>query len=215
MNGPEWAFPVVESLNFIGFAFSIERSPLLISASLIGDAPSVGCRAGCGSQSVDISGFALMLITGPLMFSADVVRYHDNPSFQFKMICLLVALLFHFTIHRKVTRSGDLRLRPNLLAGCRSRCGPQCGGRADDRLRLKGRKCNVGGFASGWIESMTSVPSFAKARSRIRLLAVFCSIALFGGMPVMTDLRLLGLAMQLRPVSEVMLQFRCGSAPAS
>jgi Tfp pilus assembly protein PilN len=33
-------------------------------------------------------------------------------------------------------------------------------------------------------------------------------IALFGGMLLMTDLRLLGWAMQLRPVSDVVLQFR-------
>ena len=50
-------------------------------------------------------GIALMLITGPLMFSADAVRYHYNPSFQFKMICLMLALLFHFTLHRRAVRS--------------------------------------------------------------------------------------------------------------
>ena len=51
-------------------------------------------------------GLALMLITGPLMFSADAVNYHYNPSFQFKMVCLALALalVFHFTVHRHATR---------------------------------------------------------------------------------------------------------------
>ena len=57
-------------------------------------------------------GLAVMLITGPLMFSADAVNYHYNPSFQFKMICLLLALVSHFTLHRYAVRSAT----PSLLA---------------------------------------------------------------------------------------------------
>jgi hypothetical protein len=47
------------------------------------------------------AGIAVMLTTGPLMFSTDAVGYHYNPSFQFKMVCLMLALLFHFTLHRR------------------------------------------------------------------------------------------------------------------
>ena len=52
-----------------------------------------------------IAGVALMLTTGPLMFSADAVRYHVNPSFRFKMTCLAIALVFQFTAHRRMTRA--------------------------------------------------------------------------------------------------------------
>lgn len=62
-------------------------------------------------------GFALMLITGPLMFSADAVNYHNNPSFQFKMVVLLLAFLFHFTIHRKVARSDASPLAGKFAGG--------------------------------------------------------------------------------------------------
>jgi len=58
-----------------------------------------------------------MLTTGPLLFSADAVTYHHNPSFQFKMVCLLAALLFHFTIHRKVARSQAPPLAAKLVGG--------------------------------------------------------------------------------------------------
>jgi len=51
------------------------------------------------------AGIAVMLTTGPLMFSTDAVGYHNNPSFQFKMVCLMVALLFHFTLHRRAVRA--------------------------------------------------------------------------------------------------------------
>jgi hypothetical protein len=51
-----------------------------------------------------LAGLAIMLITGPLMFSTDANTYHYNPSFQFKMTCLMLALLFHFTLHRRAVR---------------------------------------------------------------------------------------------------------------
>ena len=43
-----------------------------------------------------------MGVTGLLMFSADAVTHHTNPAFQFKMTCLLLALIFHYTINRRV-----------------------------------------------------------------------------------------------------------------
>ena len=105
MNGPEWAFPVVESLHFIGFA-------LLIGTIVIVDLRLLGFgmrRQKPAELAADLnrwtlSGLALMLITGPLMFSADAVRYHVNPSFQLKMNVLLAALVFYFAIHRRMVR---------------------------------------------------------------------------------------------------------------
>jgi hypothetical protein len=106
MNGPEWAFPLVQSLHFIGFAFSI-GTIAIVDLRLLGWGMR---RQSAAELAADLDpwtrvGFALMLTTGPLMFSADAVTYHNNPSFQFKMVVLLAALLFHFTIHRKAARS--------------------------------------------------------------------------------------------------------------
>jgi hypothetical protein len=104
MNGPEWAFPVVQSIHFIGFALSI-GTIAIVDFRLLG----IGMRRQTAQQlAADLApwtlgGLTVMAITGFLMFSADAVRYPYNPSFQFKMICLSLALLYHFTIHRKVT----------------------------------------------------------------------------------------------------------------
>jgi hypothetical protein len=113
MNGPEWAFPVVQSLHFMGFALSI-GTIAIVDLRLLGVAMR---RQSASELAADLKkwtwiGLALMLITGPLMFSADAVNYHHNPSFQFKMVCLLLALVFHFTLHRRATRPAT----PSLLA---------------------------------------------------------------------------------------------------
>ena len=120
MNGPEWAFPVVQSFHFIGFALSI-GTIAIVDLRLLG----LGMRRQKPEELAhDLEpwtriGIAVMLITGPLMFSADAVTYHYNPSFQFKMVCLMLALLFHFTIHRRAVRA-DVPPAAAKLAGALS-----------------------------------------------------------------------------------------------
>lgn len=105
MNDNEWAFPAVQSLHFIGFALSI-GTIALVDFRLLG----IGMRRqNAGELAADLNrwtilGIVIMLTTGPLMFSADAVNYHLNPSFQFKMVCLMAALAYHFTIHRLAVR---------------------------------------------------------------------------------------------------------------
>jgi hypothetical protein len=118
MNGPEWAFPLVQSLHFIGFALSI-GTIAIVDLRLLGWGMR---RQSAAELAADLDpwtrvGFAIMLTTGPLMFSADAVTYHNNPSFQFKMTVLLLALLFHFTIHRKVARSQASPLASKFAGG--------------------------------------------------------------------------------------------------
>ena len=105
INSYEWVFPAVQSLHFIGFAMSI-GTIAIIDLRLLG----LGMRRqGPAELAADLApwthvGIAVMLTTGPLMFSTDAVAYHFNPSFQFKMACLMLALLFHFTVHRRAVR---------------------------------------------------------------------------------------------------------------
>jgi hypothetical protein len=105
MNNHEWSFPIVQSLHFMGFALSI-GTIAIVDFRLLG----LGMRRQQAAEiAADLkpwtyAGIALMLTTGPLMFSTDAVAYHVNPSFQFKMVCLMLALLFHFTLHRRAVR---------------------------------------------------------------------------------------------------------------
>ena len=115
MNGTEWAFPTVESLHVMGFALSI-GAIALVDLRLLG----LGLRRQtAGELAADLKvltwvGLALMLTTGPLMFSADALSWRFNPAFQFKMLCLALALTFHFTVHRRATRPGATALLARL-----------------------------------------------------------------------------------------------------
>jgi hypothetical protein len=66
-----------------------------------------------------LTGIGIMLTTGPLMLSAAPERGYGNPAFSFKMSFLLLALVTHFTIHRRVAmqdRGPGVRLGERLAA---------------------------------------------------------------------------------------------------
>ena len=116
----------VQSLHFIGFALSI-GTIAIVDFRLLG----LGMRRQTPAElAADLdpwtrSGIAIMLITGPLMFSTDAVAYHYNPSFQFKMVCLTAGLALPLHAAPAGGAAGALRLRPSWQ-GLRPFCsGPR------------------------------------------------------------------------------------------
>ena len=113
LNSAEWVFPAVQSLHFIGFAMSIGTIAIVDFRLLgFGKGHAGTAELAAGLAPWTLAGIAVMLTTGPLMFSTDAVGYHNNPSFQFKMACLTLALLFHFTLRRRAVHPDA----PPLLA---------------------------------------------------------------------------------------------------
>jgi hypothetical protein len=117
LNSSALVFPVLECCHIVGFALSI-GTIAIVDLRLLG----LGMRRQAAAElAADLApwtlvGIAIMLTTGPLMFSTDAVAYHFNPSFQFKMTCLMLALLFHFTLHRRAVRPDVSPIAAKLAA---------------------------------------------------------------------------------------------------
>jgi len=106
LNNNEWSFPLLEIIHIVGFAIAM-GTIFMVDLRLMG----IGMRRQSSSQlSKDLApwtlgGLAAVLISGPLIFSSDPNMYMNNTSFQLKMGALLIALLYQYTIHRKVAFS--------------------------------------------------------------------------------------------------------------
>jgi hypothetical protein len=106
LNSSDLIFPILECFHIVGFALSIGTIAIL-DLRLLG----LGMQNQTPSQiAVDVApwtlaGLGVMLISGPLIFLSDSRMYLNNPSFQFKIACLLVAIVYNYTIHRKVAMS--------------------------------------------------------------------------------------------------------------
>jgi hypothetical protein len=106
LNNNEWSFPLLEIIHIVGFAIAI-GSIFMVDLRLIG----IGMKRQLSSQLAKdlgpwtLGGLAAVLISGPLIFTSDPNLYLNNFSFQFKIVALLVAILYQYTLHRKVAMS--------------------------------------------------------------------------------------------------------------
>jgi purine-cytosine permease-like protein len=96
-----WLFPVIQSVHIIGLTMLVGTICLvdlrLLGAGVRGQA--VGNLASTLAPWTSI-GLMTVLVTGPLLFGADLTRYVNNPAFVLKMGLLGIALAAHFTLHR-------------------------------------------------------------------------------------------------------------------
>ena len=64
-----------------------------------------------------MTALVVVLIAGAVLFLTMPLDYMRNSSFQFKMVCLLLAIVFNYTIHNKVARSPDISLGGKHTSG--------------------------------------------------------------------------------------------------
>jgi hypothetical protein len=118
LNESPLTFPVLECFHILGFAMTI-GTIALVDFRLLGfgllrqKAPELAKALAPWT----LFGLVTVLLSGPLLFSSDPDMYYLNRSFQIKMVLLLLAIVFHFTIRRKLLR-GELSTGLNgLVAG--------------------------------------------------------------------------------------------------
>ena len=113
MRGSPAVFPIVESLHLIGLALFV-GTLLLIDLGLLGVAmqrqPIQQVVAALAPFTW--SGFGLLMLTGPIMFTAQAAKWHDNPLFWLKLLLLIVAVVFQLSVRRRITSE-----RPPKLIG--------------------------------------------------------------------------------------------------
>src|ERR1700677_1653701 len=106
LNSSEWVFPIAECFHITAFAWSIGLIAAvdykLLGFGIQHSKPSEVLR---DTAPWTLLGLAVVLLSGPILFLSDVRMYLHNPSFVFKMFALAAAILFNYTIHRKVAQS--------------------------------------------------------------------------------------------------------------
>jgi|SRR5215831_15740583 len=103
LNNNEWSFPLLEILHILGFALSI-GTIALVDVRLLGwgmkqSTPSQVLK---GTAPWSLAGLVVMLTTGPAIFSSDPRMYLFNQGFRFKMGVLFLAIVYNYTVRRKV-----------------------------------------------------------------------------------------------------------------
>ena len=117
LNASELIFPTLEVFHILGFTITLGTIALVDFRVLgLGLRRQVTADLARDVAPWTLASLVLVLLSGPLLFSADPDMYYLNRSFQFKMLCLLLAIVFNYTIHKRVVRSGKASASSKLVA---------------------------------------------------------------------------------------------------
>ena len=105
----EWAWPLAESLHFIGLSLLV-GTIFLFDLRLLGVAPGIPIRLLHRLVPWGLAGYACSISTGLLFLLTEPDQYIYNPAFHFKLLFMgaagFNASLFYLTSYRKVTAAG-------------------------------------------------------------------------------------------------------------
>jgi hypothetical protein len=94
---------LLESIHLIGLTLLL-GTILMVDLSLLGlgIGRSPTSRIAGELWGWTAAGLAIMLVSGPVLLSSEAIRCYKTPAFWIKMALLAIAVIFHFTIHKKV-----------------------------------------------------------------------------------------------------------------
>jgi hypothetical protein len=118
LNSSEWVFPIAECFHIAAFAWSIGLIALVDFRLIgVGIGHSTPAQVAKATAPWTLLGLAVVLLSGPLLFLSDARMYLYNPSFRFKIGALVLALIFNYTIHRKVAMSDSSSQGVRVIVG--------------------------------------------------------------------------------------------------
>jgi len=103
LNNNEWSFPLAECFHIATFAMSV-GTIAIVDFCMLG----IGMRKQTPAQLLKetslwtLAGLIITISAGLVIFTTDPVRYYYSWAFRYKVICLVVAIVYNYTIHRKV-----------------------------------------------------------------------------------------------------------------
>lgn len=117
LNAEEWVFPFLEVIHISSFAMSVGLVAVLDLKLLgIGMRTYTAAQLWRGLLFWTIAGLTIVLTSGMLLFTTDPFRYYYNPGFRFKMLMLLIALVYHYTVVAQLATSNRGRLASAIAA---------------------------------------------------------------------------------------------------
>jgi hypothetical protein len=113
IRSSNWLFPVIEAFHLLGLAV-IGGAVLVVDLRLFG----IGLRRQPVAQLARdaqpwlIASLLVMVATGSLMFMSEAIKCYYHPAFWVKMTSLFLAIVFTFTVHKKVVMEDEARMGP-------------------------------------------------------------------------------------------------------
>ena len=101
----DWIVPAIQTIHILAITV-VAASALMIDLRLIGVFSADRPLREVSARFLPLVWWPLLVLlaTGAIMIIGEPARSLKNPAFQLKMALLALAILYHFTIFRRVTR---------------------------------------------------------------------------------------------------------------
>ncbi len=120
MSGSSTLIVTAQIVHLIGLTLLV-GTIMMVDLTLLGFGIKRQPAARVASELAPwtLAGLAIMLLSGPLNLASEAMRCYDSSSFWIKMGLLAVAIVFHFTVHRRVASAEPpvSRFRAGLVGG--------------------------------------------------------------------------------------------------
>jgi hypothetical protein len=117
LNENALSFPILECIHILAFALSIGTIAIVDFRLLdIGMKHQTPAELLKDTGTWTLVGLVIMIFSGLLLFSSDPDMYYLNWAFLIKIACLLAAIVFNYTIHRKVAQAEEPPANRKLVA---------------------------------------------------------------------------------------------------
>ena len=113
IRSSQWLFPAIEAGHLIALAV-MGAAVLIVDLRLWG----LGLRrrsvaeVAASAQPLLVGSLVVIFVTGYMLFATEALTYYYNAAFWFKMIALFFAILFTFSVRRKVVLADPERVGP-------------------------------------------------------------------------------------------------------
>lgn len=103
-----WLFAFIEVFHLLGLTLLL-GSIIVVNLRLLGLGSTRETLAHVAEDTMPWLwvGLLLTIPSGLCMFTAEALKCYENPPFFIKMGLLLLALIFTFTLHRRLTRADE------------------------------------------------------------------------------------------------------------
>lgn len=117
LNVSPWTFPILEVTHIVSFAIAISTIAIvdfrLLGLMMLRQTPG---KLMTDTRLWTIISLSVALFSGLLMYSTDPDKFYLNVSFLFKIACLILAIVFHYTIFRRIALSKEAGASGKVVA---------------------------------------------------------------------------------------------------
>jgi hypothetical protein len=115
-----WLFPAVEAVHIVALTVLL-GAIIMLDMRLMGVTLRTKPVRNLYQELAPwtMASLGMMLVTGGILFASEAIKTYNSPPFETKMVLLAAAILFHYTLARKLANSGEGTMSPVLgkLAG--------------------------------------------------------------------------------------------------